>query len=424
MRLLPPRIAFGSVALALVALMGLVIGPAPAPARGALVATGVNDSYSVKHDRLAVIPAPGVLANDLNLLGGASAILMSDVSHGTLSLQSNGGFSYTPDSGYLGSDAFRYRPSGVLSTTATVTITVTNAAPVANPDAYTWASGNLFVPAPGVLGNDTDADGDALVAEMDGGGVSGSLDLGSDGSISYSPGGGFSGSVTFSYRAWDGLAWSGVTSVTLTRSAATPAPTPSPTPTPTPTASSTPVAPLPTPSAPVALPSGSLLQSPIPSLGAPLPSTGLLLPTPSPSSGGSPSPGVTSTRVGASASAAGDPSDGTVASSAGAFPPSGSDGVGGSGSSSLPGPGPSDGRGRSSSHASIAFDDEHLDLNGIAVGLLGGIEIWAVPAATIAVPGLLLLIWLALQAIGAMAWLPATRRLQRGWTPGHRRRRR
>ena len=61
--------------MALLALSGLVIGPAPAPVRGALVATGVPDSYAVKHDRLAAVAAPGVLANDLNLLGGTTAIL-------------------------------------------------------------------------------------------------------------------------------------------------------------------------------------------------------------------------------------------------------------------------------------------------------------------------------------------------------------
>ena len=60
--------------------------------------------------------------HDLNLLGGATAILVSDVSRGTLNLQSNGGFTYTPAAAYLGTDTFRYRPSGVLSTAATVTI--------------------------------------------------------------------------------------------------------------------------------------------------------------------------------------------------------------------------------------------------------------------------------------------------------------
>lgn len=46
------------------------------------------------------------------------------------------------------------------------------------------------------------------------------------------------------------------------------------------------------------------------------------------------------------------------------------------------------------------------------MGLFAGVEIWAVPAATIALPGLLVLIWVALQAAGAIAWIPAVRRLR------------
>jgi hypothetical protein len=51
---------------------------------------------------------------------------------------------------------------------------------------------------------------------------------------------------------------------------------------------------------------------------------------------------------------------------------------------------------------------------GVEVGgidLLGD-PVWAVPAATIAGPGLLVLLWLLLQAIGAAAWMPSVRRLR------------
>ena len=46
------------------------------------------------------------------------------------------------------------------------------------------------------------------------------------------------------------------------------------------------------------------------------------------------------------------------------------------------------------------------------IDVLAGAEVWAVPAATIGVPGLLILIWVALQAVGALAWIPAVRRLR------------
>jgi hypothetical protein len=38
--------------------------------------------------------------------------------------------------------------------------------------------------------------------------------------------------------------------------------------------------------------------------------------------------------------------------------------------------------------------------------------LYAVPAAAIAVPGLVVLAWLGLQTIGALAWIPAVRRLR------------
>src|SRR5687768_1090851 len=93
----------------------LLGGPlGPQPARGALVATGVADQLTVRHDRDLVGAAPGVLGNDLNLLGGTTASLVSDVTHGELVLLSNGGYSYQPDPGFVGTDSFRYRPSGLL----------------------------------------------------------------------------------------------------------------------------------------------------------------------------------------------------------------------------------------------------------------------------------------------------------------------
>jgi hypothetical protein len=48
------------------------------------------------------------------------------------------------------------------------------------------------------------------------------------------------------------------------------------------------------------------------------------------------------------------------------------------------------------------------------VGVLTGLDTWIVPAAVIAGPGLLVLLWIALQAAGALAWIPATRRLRDG----------
>jgi hypothetical protein len=78
---------------------------------------------------------------------------------GTAVLNPDGTITYTPTPGYVGPDSFSYTvSSGGVSETATISVVVTNAAPVANPDTAstpedTFVSGN-------VLTNDTDSDPD------------------------------------------------------------------------------------------------------------------------------------------------------------------------------------------------------------------------------------------------------------------------
>jgi hypothetical protein len=55
--------------------------------------------------------------------------------------------------------------------------------------------------------------------------------------------------------------------------------------------------------------------------------------------------------------------------------------------------------------------------------LLEGPLVWFVPGAAVGVPGLLVLLFIALQAAGAMAWLPAVRRMSGDPVPIRRRRR-
>lgn len=46
------------------------------------------------------------------------------------------------------------------------------------------------------------------------------------------------------------------------------------------------------------------------------------------------------------------------------------------------------------------------------LGLLGGIDVWAIPGLVVGVPGLLVILFVLLQAAGALAWIPAIRRLR------------
>jgi hypothetical protein len=118
-------------------------GPPPPPSAPANAApTAANDSYSARRDDAITVAAPGVLANDSDANGDAMTVrLASDVAHGTLTLQSNGSFTYTPASGYTGADAFTYIASDAArdSTAATVAIAV-GEAPALFSDSFTRAT--------------------------------------------------------------------------------------------------------------------------------------------------------------------------------------------------------------------------------------------------------------------------------------------
>lgn len=263
-------------------------------------------------DTALEVAAPGVLGNDSDADGDPlTAILGSDPTNGTLALNANGSFSYTPGANYHGVDSFTYKANdgSADSEVATVTITVNavNDAPVADaqtgstdedvpvgltlsgsdvdgdsltfavalpPSHGTWSgvppaltytpdpnfSGSdsftfvvndgvvdsapatvtievfpvndvpaaaddtyavdedavLNVPATGVLGNDSDVDGDSLTAVPVSGPSNGTLALAANGSFNYAPNANFHGADAFTYRASDGTADSDIATVTVT----------------------------------------------------------------------------------------------------------------------------------------------------------------------------------------------------------------
>jgi VCBS repeat-containing protein len=182
----------------------------------------VADSYSTnKNTALNVNAANGVLKNDTDQDGNTlTAALDATVTHGTLSLSSDGSFTYTPTAGYGGPDSFTYHASdGTLSSsTVTVSLTVTDGAPVAVADSY---STNKNTPlnvdaANGVLKNDTDPDGDTLTAVLNANVAHGTLALSANGSFTYTPVAGYSGADSFTYHAGDGTLSSNTVTVSLT----------------------------------------------------------------------------------------------------------------------------------------------------------------------------------------------------------------
>jgi len=185
--------------------------------------------------------------------------------------------------------------------------------------------------------------------------------------------------------------------VVVTGASTTPTPKPTPVMTPRPTTTPTPH-PLPSLPLPSIPPPSGALGTPRPTPVGSVAGTGSSArPTPSPSTG----------RPRPSSSAAAIP-----ASAGGAPPPSGGDG------------GVEAGRVVTPAVFRLPSGDG-LDL-GLGLGdlnLLSGFETWAVPAATVGGVGLLVVLFIGLQAGGTLIWVPAVRRLRGAKTSRRRRRR-
>ncbi len=70
----------------------------------------ILDNYQAAMNEELVVNAPGVLTNDSDVDGDSiSTVLVSNVTQGNLVLNSNGSFTYTPGSGYIGLDSFEYQ---------------------------------------------------------------------------------------------------------------------------------------------------------------------------------------------------------------------------------------------------------------------------------------------------------------------------
>ena len=201
----------------------------PSPGNSAPVAQ--NDTYTVAKNNVLNVPGSGVLANDSDADGQPlTAILLDPPNYGVFNLNANGSFSYTPLNQFVGSDAFQYQASdGLTSAVATVTITVTgtvttNSPPLPQADGYTMARDTTLTigTSAGVLANDSDPDGQDLVAVQYGFAARGEVTLYADGSFDYAPTNNFTGTDTFAYRVTDGLTISAPVPVTITITGAPP----------------------------------------------------------------------------------------------------------------------------------------------------------------------------------------------------------
>ncbi len=158
-------------------------------------------------------PVSGSVAgNDSTTSGGnLNFVKASDPANGTVVMNQDGSYTYTPNPDFIGSDTFTYTvndPASSESLTRTVVISVTppNNPPIAVDDSITATQGQTFTSTVQLDANDTDADGDSLsvIAGSFTTTAGGTLVLAADGSYTYTPAAGFSGTDTVDYTVTDG----------------------------------------------------------------------------------------------------------------------------------------------------------------------------------------------------------------------------
>ncbi|HNK63285.1 MAG TPA: Ig-like domain-containing protein [Anaerolineales bacterium] len=179
------------------------------------------DIFTTAKNTIRNVAVPGVLKNDVDLDGDTFTAQLTSgtrtTAGGTIALNANGSFKYTPPSNFTGTDTFQYKVCPTCSPT-TVSINV-GKAPVAALDSYSILAGtpSLTLPAPGLLSNDKDPDGDPfIIGEVNGSNLnvgrqvalaSGStLMINEDGSMIYEPAVGFAGKDTFTYAICENIA--------------------------------------------------------------------------------------------------------------------------------------------------------------------------------------------------------------------------
>ena len=173
----------------------------------------VNDAYDANEDTtLTVNAANGVLANDtdVNENDTLTASIRTNASNGSVTLESDGSFAYTPDKDFFGVDSFTYvaNDGTAESEPATVTITVANVnndAPVAMDD---FEEVEEDTPEDiQVVANDTDPDEfndlDPTSVTIKTEPAKGTAVANDDGTVTYTPNENATGADSFTYEVCD-----------------------------------------------------------------------------------------------------------------------------------------------------------------------------------------------------------------------------
>ena len=181
-----------------------------------------GDAASTVEDTLVTI---NVLGNDSDIDGDPLSVTAASATNGSVAVGAGGSLTYTPNANFAGTDTISYTISdgagGTASASVSVIVAAVNDAPVAVADT---ASTVEDMPVTiGVLGNDSDVDGDPL-SVTSATATNGSAAIGAGGSLTYTPNADFAGADTISYTISDGAGGTATGSVAVSVAAANDAP--------------------------------------------------------------------------------------------------------------------------------------------------------------------------------------------------------
>ena len=171
------------------------------------------DAYNAIKNTNLLISAPGVLTNDKGVPPPAANVISNGptTAGGTVTLNADGSFDYTPPNGFTGNDTFTYTATNTQppNDTATVTITVANGVPTitdTKPAAVTMDEDGSPTAFSLTL-HATDPDGDTLTWSISSAATHGTATAsgtGTSNAIGYTPNANYNGSDSFTVQVSDG----------------------------------------------------------------------------------------------------------------------------------------------------------------------------------------------------------------------------
>ncbi len=181
---------------------------------------GGDDRFLMPHDRSFATTTPEIVENDYDADGDTLTVsLVTGVSHGTLTLNSSGTFTYVPATGFVGTDSFEYRTSDGTSQSniSLVTFEVQNNAPRIHEQYHRTKHDQAYSvdASSGLRYYAVDPEADVIIPVILANPAHGTLNVATDGSWTYTPNAGFVGKDSFTWRASDGVQQSDPAIVTI-----------------------------------------------------------------------------------------------------------------------------------------------------------------------------------------------------------------